>query len=122
DTGEETVLARGMRGIEGLAPSPDGRFLAVMASHKGDLISHTGVFLVDLGERGEPRLISGDLDVSPSEASDSRHGGYPNRPTWTTDAAGEPALLVNAHRDGVTGLGLLSLDGGFERIQDGGAR
>ena len=122
ETGEETVLAHGMRGIEGLAPSPDGRFLAVMSSHRGDLISHTGVFLVDLEERGAPRLISGDLDVSPAEASDSRHGSYPNRPTWTQDEAGEPALLVNAHQDGVTGLGILSLEGRLKRLQAGGQR
>lgn len=120
-TGEETVLAPGLRGLAGLTPSPDGRHLAVMASHRGDLVSHTGVFLVDLGTRGEPRLISGDLDVSPAEAGDSRYGAYPNRPTWTQDSSG-PALLVNAHAGGTSGLGVLSMEGGFTRLQEGGRR
>ncbi|HEX7001500.1 MAG TPA: S9 family peptidase [Trueperaceae bacterium] len=121
-TGEETVVASGMRGLGGLAPSPDGRHLAVMASHRGDLISHTGVFLVDLSAPGEPRLISGDLDVSPAEAGDSRHGGYPNRPTWTRLQDGTYGLLVNGHTDGETGLGLLTPDGSFTRLQTGGRR
>ncbi len=117
-TGDETVLARAMRGLSGLAPSPDGSRLAVMASHRGDMISHTGVFLVELAAPGEPRLISGDVDVSPAEAGDSRHGGYPNRPTWTRLPSGGEGLLVNGHTDGQTGLGLLSLDGSFTRLQD----
>ena len=121
-SGAETVLAHGMRGINGLAPSPDGRYLAVMAAHRDDMASHTGVFLVDLEGRGEPVLISGDLDVSPVESGDSRHGSQPNRPVWTVDGSGDPALIVNAHTGGLTGLGILSLAGELDRFRADGNR
>jgi acylaminoacyl-peptidase len=121
--GSERVVAAGLCSVESVSPSPDGRYLAVAASHRDDLVSHTGVFLFDAGGDGDApnarRLVSGDLDVSPAEASDSRHGAHPNRPAWTSLASGEPVLLVNAFADGVTGLGLLGLDGSFERLQDG---
>ncbi|HZW26912.1 MAG TPA: S9 family peptidase [Trueperaceae bacterium] len=120
-TGSEKVVAAGLSGVVGVRPSPDGRYLAVVADHRDDLGSHAGVFLFDLqaDEPGSRRLLS-DLDVMPAEASDSRHGAYPNLPAWTTLPTGEPALLVNGHDGGVTGLGLLGLDGSFQRLQTGG--
>ena len=122
-TGEERVVAAGLSGVASVSPAPDGRTVAVMAAHKEDVISHTGVFLFDLEDpAGGPearRLVSGDVDVSPAEASDSRHGAYPNRPAWTSLPTGEPALVVNAHTEGVTGLALLGLDGSLQRLQAG---
>ncbi len=119
-SGRERVIAAGVIGLESVTPSPDGLRLAVTASHRDDLVSHAGVFVVDLAGEGdgEPprRLVSGDLDVSPAEAGDSRHGAHPNRPAWTSLPTGEAALLVNAHTGGVTGLGLLGEDGGFQRL------
>ncbi len=121
--GAERVVAHGLRGVEGVAPSPDGALLAVTAAHRDDLVSHAGVFLFEAaGEASGPadgRLVSGDLDVSPAEAGDSRHGAHPNVPAWTSLPTGEPALLVNAFAGGVTGLGLLGLDGSFQRLRAG---
>lgn len=124
ERGSERVVVTGLRGLQGVSPSPDGETLAVTAAHREEVVSHAGVLLFDARrdrQRHEGgRLISGDVDVSPAEAGDSRYGAYPNKATWTKLESGEPALLVNAHVDGVTGLGLLGLDGSLQRLQAGG--
>lgn len=141
DTLATTVLLPGMLGLGGLAVVPGGDALSFTASSRqDDRASAAGVWLLQLtpdDEEPGPRLISGDLDVSPAEASDSRHGRLPNRPTWLTgdgSAAASPAaagaasspayvgaaarLAVNLHRDGRSGLALLRGDGTLDEIHD----
>ena len=125
---KETVLAAGVSGARGLAPSPDGGTLAYLASSRQNQVeSPTGVWLIDLeaGKCGRaPRLISGDTDVGPAVAGDSRHGAYATNPVWVTRWAtgdGEPALLVAMHVAGGSAAAVLSLDGSFRALQGHGA-
>src|SRR5690606_9131019 len=104
-SGTQTVLASSIGGAHGPSPKPDGSALAYLAaSRQGQVESPLGVWLIDLvpGKGGRtPRLVSGDTDVGPAVAGDSRHGAYPTNPAWVTEdwatGEGEAALLVAAH-------------------------
>ncbi|HET8986255.1 MAG TPA: hypothetical protein VFN03_10890, partial [Trueperaceae bacterium] len=98
----QRVIASSLTGVTGLSPSPDGTRLAFLASSRQSHVeSPTGAWLVDLEPvRGgnAPRLISGDLDLGPAVAGDSRRGSYDYSPRWVTEqwatGEGDPALLV----------------------------
>ena len=131
-TRKETVLAASVGGPRGLAPSPDGTTLAYLASSRQNQVeSPTGVWLIDLGGRTgarTPRLISGDTDVGPAVAGDSRHGAYATNPAWVTEdwlsgtaSSDAPALLVATHEAGGSATALLHLDGTYVPLQGQGA-
>ena len=123
---QSSVLLRSVLGAGDLAVSPSGRRLAYTAAcRQDDLASGQGVWLLELDQEAQadgPRLLSGEVEVQPAEAGDSRHGQYPNRPTWQAGAAGTSSaahgeaesLLVNTHLEGRSGLAHLHLDGRLE--------
>jgi len=123
---EQRVVAKSLTGVAGLAPSPDGATLAFLASsQQGFVESHQGVWLVDLKPAtggGTPRLISGDLDVAPAVAGDSRRGSYDVGPRWVTEqwatGEGDPALLVAVHAAGGSATAILSLAGAVQMLQE----
>ena len=125
---QSRVLVKAVRGATDLSVSPSGDTLAyVAASRQDNAASPAGVWLLDLQPQDPsaapaPRLITGDEDAAPAEASDSRFGDLKNVPTWLhgTDErvpAGE-RLLTNLHRSGRTGLVELMLDGAISDLQD----
>ena len=125
-----SVLAPSLLRVGGLAVSPSGAYLSLSAAIKqDDLASGQGVWVIDLAPGSTPsqsRLLSGELDVGPAEASDSRYGRYQNTPMWVREtghgqgssAGSTEALLINVHRDGATGLARLLLDGRVEEDLD----
>ena len=123
---KQRVIVSSMTGVAGLAPAPDGTRLAFLAaSQQGKVESPTGAWLVDLepgkGSRA-PRLVSGDHELSPAVAGDSRHGAYDVTPRWVTEqwatGGGDPALLVCVHAEGGSATGVLSLAGTVELLQE----
>lgn len=120
DSGEQTLLRQRVLGLSSLAPSPDGSSLAYFASFdQDDFVSAQGLWLQPLkdGEPvGEPRLVSGQSEVTPSVGGDSRYGSYPNRPVWLD---GGETLLVNVNEAGATALTRVSTDGTIARLQEG---
>src|SRR5690606_32372907 len=86
---KQWIVADSLTGVGGLAPSHDGARLAFLASsNQANVESHTGAWLVDLRPAkggGPPRLISGDLDLTPAVAGDSRRGAYDVSPRWVTE-------------------------------------
>lgn len=119
-SGTKTTVLERVLVVNQLAPSPDGGSLAYCASFdQDDFVSAQGVWVlpVTAGQAaGEPRLISGQIEVQPSVGGDSRYGAYPNRPVWVDAGA---ALLVNVNEAGASALRRLSLTGASERLHGG---
>jgi acylaminoacyl-peptidase len=121
----QRVIAGSLTGVNGLSPSPDGATLAFLASSRQSHVeSPTGAWLVDLAPgrvANAPRLISGDLDLGPAVAGDSRRGSYDVSPRWVTEqwatGEGDPALLVTVHAQGGSAAGVLGLDGTVQMLQ-----
>lgn len=114
ESGEASVLLRGVLGLNNLAPSPDGRSLAYgAAADQSDMASAAGLWLLDLEEGGQPRLLSDQLETQHSAGGDSRFGAYPGGPSWLLDGS----LLVLANREGATNLVRIDQDGQVTDVQ-----
>lgn len=115
--GTAALLIEGRHMVSDVAPSPDGRRLAVMApAEPGNLASPMGLWL---WQDGELRLLTGDLDAQPSIGGDSRYGDYPNRPSWSDDGQ---SLIINVNKDGRSALHRMTPASGKLRALHGGER
>lgn len=123
ESGEVTPLLTRLLGLAESVPSPSGRLVAYSASKdQNDFVSGPGLYVMELSDdgspAGEPRLISGELDVKHSAGGDSRYGAYPGVPAWV----GEDALLAISNVEGRARLMRFALDGSMGAAQPAGER
>ncbi len=103
------------------SPSPDGKQLAFFAfsDHDGEssnFASPYGLWVVD-SRGGKARLVSGELEASPSIGGDSRYGSYPTRAQWTADGKRVHVILNEEGRSHLAAIDVKS--GKVERLQTG---
>jgi acylaminoacyl-peptidase len=105
------------------APSPDGKRLAFFAfsDHDGkasNFASPFGLWVVE-SRGGKARLVSGELEVTPSLGGDSRYGSYPTRAQWAADGK---RIHVILNEEGRSHLASIDVESGKVRRLQGGDR
>ena len=103
------------------APSPDGKHLAFFAfsDHDGEasnFASPYGLWVVE-SRGGKARLVSGELETSPSVGGDSRYGSYPTRAQWAADGRSVHVILNEEGRSYLASIDIGS--GEVQRWQTG---